>query len=241
MKIGIVQTHAIGDIIIALPIAQYFIRNGCEVYWPIDDTHLEMFQKASDHKINFIPISRQECGFRSLEYFLSAPIDKLRELDCDNIFPLYNAMGEHGVSFINPIYSSGLKFDEYKYAITRVPFSEKWNLVINRDYKEETKLIEKLNIREEYILLHETAGDGERVEIAIPSNIREQYRVITISNITSSIFDWIPIYERASGIFFIDSAHANLVEQLNIGTNKHLKLRSHVSFTPVFKNGWTFI
>jgi len=36
MQIGLIQTRGIGDIIIALPIADFFTAKGYKVTWPID-------------------------------------------------------------------------------------------------------------------------------------------------------------------------------------------------------------
>lgn len=241
MKIGLLQTHALGDIIIALPIAQYFIREGHEVYWPIDEIYLAMIEEAIEEKIQFIPIRRSENAFLSLDYFVNVPISRLKSIGCDKIFPLYSALGQAGKEIINETYFNSLKFDEYKYAISGVPFQEKWNLKIRRNTQREKSLVEKLNIKKSFILVHEIAGDGEVTKISLPYEIKSNFQIISISHLTNSIFDWLGAYELASGIFLIDSAHSNLVEQLNIGINKHLKVRSSVNFTPVFKNGWIFL
>lgn len=47
MRIGLVQTRGIGDIIIALPIAQSFVNDGHEVFWPIDSRFVSSFQAAA--------------------------------------------------------------------------------------------------------------------------------------------------------------------------------------------------
>ena len=200
-----------------------------------------MFSEATEGSINFLPVSRDDSGFLSIDYFVNHPIRLLQEHSCETIFPLYSALGEAGKGVVNQDYFRSLKFDEYKYAITGVPFSEKWNLKIQRDREREEKIFSSVYQNKPYIVLHETAGDGEVIHIKIPDQIRSDFEIVTVDKVSDSIFDWITVFERASGLFMIDSAHANLVEQLNIGINKHLKTRSSVSFTPVFKNGWIFI
>ena len=241
MNIGLLQTHAVGDIIISIPIAQFFIKRGHQVYWPVDERYVPMLREATNDEINFIPISSNDTGFLSLEYFLSVPLKKLNEIGCEQIFPLYSAMGEHSRAFVNPLYAGSLKFDEYKYAISGVPFNEKWNLNIVRNKAREQRLLDLLNINEKFVLIHEHSGDGKLEKINVPDEILDGARVIRVEMLTESIFDWLAAYELALGLFFVDSAHANLAEQMNKGVNKHLKLRSSTQFTPVFKNGWTFL
>jgi hypothetical protein len=65
-------------------------------------------------------------------------------------------------------------------------------------------------------------------------------RIVKVSNLTSSPFDWISAFQGAESLAMEDSLHANLVEQLNITVQKYLFLRSGCRQTPVFKNGWVF-
>lgn len=241
MKVGLIQTHALGDILIALPIAQHMLRQGFKVYWPIDSLHLKMFDEISGGAINFLPIERDSLGFRSIDYFLNKPLEMLTSIGCEKIYSLYSALGEHTDVTVNQTYSNSLKFDEYKYAVTGVPFSKKWDLEIHRNAEREEVLLNKLNLRKNYIIYHDTAGDNECIPINIPSEILLDYELVRVSPLTPNFIDWVPIFEGASGIFVIDSLYANLIEQLNIGKNKHLKLRSSTQFTPVFKNGWIYL
>lgn len=57
MKIGIIQTRGIGDILIALPIAKYFHDNNNEVFWPIDEKFLPSFQEVAPW-VNWIGVPR---------------------------------------------------------------------------------------------------------------------------------------------------------------------------------------
>jgi hypothetical protein len=55
-RIGFIQTRGIGDIIIALPIADAFIEQGCEVYWPIDAAFVSAFAAAKP-EVRFLPVA----------------------------------------------------------------------------------------------------------------------------------------------------------------------------------------
>jgi hypothetical protein len=231
-RVGIIQTRAIGDIIIALPIADHFIEQGCEVYWPIERTFEPAFRRVKPD-IHFIPLEFEP------NYWYQTPLAKLRELACEEIFPLYSylksdeAVPHRGLA-------ASLKFDEYKYAIAGVPFARKWDLRLQRDMQREMELHKRLNITKPYICRH-MAGKAVTYQIRVPREWENEYQVIDISELTDSPFDWIYTLEHASKLILIDSCFANLVEQLNLPMEKRLLLVSRVEGTPVMKNGWKFI
>lgn len=237
MKIGIIQTNAIGDIIIALPIAQWYLEKGHEVFWPIDKSFIKMFSLAAPD-VNFIPVEGEE-KFFTYNYFIGTPKKILENLNCDKIFTLYSHLT--GIEFNEQRKANSLKFDEYKYAVSGVPFVQKWNLKISNNIEGERKLLEILKINRPYIVLNEKSGPGEVISsIKISDEIRKEFEVIHIEPLTSSLFDWIPVFKNASYIACVDSGPANLIDQLNIDVPKTLYLRSSALFTPVFGSGWQF-
>jgi hypothetical protein len=241
MRIGLIQTGAIGDIFIAAPIAQHLVEQGHEVYWPIDSAYLG-FARPALPEINFLEIGRAATGFRSFEYFVQSPLQQLKSLGCDNIIPLYSALGDRGEGIVNPTYAASLKFDEYKYAVSGVPFQRKWTLKIQRNHHRERALFDRLNIEgKPYVLRNETAGCGTRFNIEVDEALLGDRTLIDMTAVTESPLDWLGVAERADGLFLIDGLLSNLVDQLGIGQNRHLRLRSSVASTPVFASGWTFI
>ena len=68
----------------------------------------------------------------------------------------------------------------------------------------------------------------------------KQYQIVTIDTRTDNPFDWIATIERAKKRVMLDSAFANLTEQLNIVGDNYLILRSVALGTPVFRNNWHF-
>jgi hypothetical protein len=231
VRIGLIQAGGIGDIIIALPIADYFIERGCEVFWPVEDRHAPVFQPVKP-EVHFIPIP----GGQGLAY--DTPLNCLKELGCDPIFPLISYLDSKEI--YDKGLSNSLKFDEYKYAIAGVPFSKKWELRIRRDPSREAALKERLEIRRPYICVHRHASNWG-FNLAMPKEWTEQYQIIEVSPMTDSPFDWIGTLEGAAKLVLIDSCFANLVEQLNIPGEKFFLLRSPIQFTPVMKNGWRFL
>lgn len=230
-RIGLIQTRGIGDIIIAIPIADFFIEQGYEVFWPIDEQVLEPFQEAKP-KINFIGIKMEEGALYKI------PMSILQQHDCERIISLYSYLTHDDIND-KTLYRS-LKFDEYKYAIAGVPFSKKWDLKICRNQDRELALYNKLGIDRPYICIHQE-GSGCKADIKVPKAMSNNYQIVEVGKITDNPFDWIYTFEKAAKLIFIDSCFSNLVEQLNLTNEKYLILRSEVPFTPVFKNGWTYI
>jgi hypothetical protein len=231
MRIGLIQSGGIGDIIIALPIADFFLERGDEVHWPVEDIHLPIF-KAVKPKVNFIPLPPGD----GLVYL--RPQACLKELGCDRIIamPSYSIEPD---AYDKKLHES-LKFDEYKYAMAGVPFARKWNLRIVRDMQRETALKQQLNITRPYICIHKYGSD-HNVQINFPQPVMEQFQMVEIAPLTSSPFDWLSTIEGASKVVMIDSCFSNLVEQLNLPMEKYFILRSPIQFTPVLKNGWIFL
>ncbi len=236
MKIGLIQTRGIGDIVIAAPIAHYYIERGHEVYWPVDQ-RFQKFVQAAFPSIYFMPVDSMVTGEASLAYFYSNPLEQLQRAGCSQIHCLYSYLS--GQEIVNAKLAHSLKFDEYKYAVTSVPFSQKWNLQIERNLANEQALRDKLSIEREYVVLHEE-GSNFRLKIELPQDVLDRYQIVKISAISPNPFDWIGVIERASMFVCVDSCFANLAEQLNLCSQKFLFLRSDIRATPVFKNNWQF-
>lgn len=237
MKLGIIQTRGLGDIVIAAPIAMYYVARGCEIFWPIDSNFIPSFSEAFP-KIKFIPVDQSMTGHATSDYFYHKPLEELNIIGCDSIICLYSHLT--GFDLGNHRMQESLSFDAYKYAIAGVPLKEKWNLKINRNTLREANIFKLLDLdpKEEYIVVHD---EGSNIKLNIDKFITEnKLRVIKIKSITDNIFDWLGVIESAQTLHLIDSVYANLVEQLNIQTPKTLYLRSKVQFSPIFINSWSF-
>lgn len=236
MKLGIIQTRGLGDIIIAAPIAQYYTDLGFTVYWPVDNRFLNSLQSAFP-SINFLAVDTEVHGSSNYDYFYGEPMRLLCELECDQIFSLYSYLS--GLDVVNEKLANSLKFDEYKYAVAQVPFDRKWTLNIKRDKARETALKEKLGIYKPYALLHEE-GSNFKLSIELPPDVIERLQVVRMSALTDNPFDWLGVIEEANMFVCVDSCFANLAEQMNLCADKYLMLRSDIRATPVFKNGWKY-
>ena len=234
-RIGLVQTRGIGDIIIALPIADFFIEQGYDVFWPIETAFIDMFRRAKP-EINFLPV--QLHAPKDYDYFLNDPVRLLRENECERIIVLYSHIGT--INLPDTRLSTSMKFDEYKYAVAQVPFERKWKLNYERDLAAEERLYESLEIDGEYACVHDL-GSAMKEPLEIPPELTRGLRVIRVSPLTDSVFDWRLTFERASKLVMVNSCFANFVEQLNLTNEKAFYAQFPVQFTPVFINNWKFV
>lgn len=238
MKLGIIQTRGLGDIVIAAPIAAYYNNLGFEVFWPIDSDFIASFKDAFP-KINFIPIEKAIYGDATADYFYHQPLRELNKIGCEFKICLYSYLS--GFDLGHQRHRESLSFDAYKYAIAKVPFKEKWTLKIERNLIREAKMFDLLNLNptEEFIVIHDE-GSNTKVNIQ-EALIEEKKRVVRIEPITNNIFDWLGVIECSNSLHLLDSVYANLVEQLNLVNTKTLYLRSNANFSPVFINSWTML
>ncbi len=233
MKIGLIHPAALGDIVIAMPIAAYYIDRGHQVVWPIREAYLPSFQAAFP-SVQFLPINPE---YQGLAFAYHHPKALLEAQQCNEIYCLYSHL--EGFDLGYPRLKESLTFDAYKYAVAKVPFSEKWNLRPLRSSNREAALFAMLRLKpeDEYIVLHEQGSD-HNVTINVTDYVG---RVIKIEALTDNIFDWLGVLENAEQLFLLDSVFANLVEQMNFANKKTMVLRSSVAYSPVLKNGWAFL
>jgi hypothetical protein len=238
MNIGLIQSSGLGDIVIALPIARAYYEQGHHVHWPIYENHLKSFQEAAPW-INWYGIV--EDGTVGPMY--RVPLQLLRT-KVDQIICLYHHLREPEYA-ADPALASVLKFDQYKYAVAKVPFSEKWNLArcLVRNREREKLLFDSVVRQEKYAVAHLDGHDESRDFDFAPA-IQRGYQIIRISKATESLFDWLTILEGAGTLVMIDSVFSNLVDQLSIGSRvpKIFLRRSHnrVSMTPVMLGHWLY-
>jgi hypothetical protein len=240
MRIGIVQTRGIGDIVIAAPIAMYWVDRGHDVFWPIDADFIEAFTYALPG-INFLPVDKAVTGSNTAEFFIETPRQILADLGCDQIHVLYSYLT--GYDFGYNHLSEAVSFDCYKYAVAGVPLSEKWRLKIRRNVVREAKLYGLLDLDpgEDFVVCHEQGTvhgydftqDCERYTGGV--------RRVCISPLTSNFFDWLGVLENCRAFFTVNSLYSNLVDQLNLPCEKYMKAQTVARWTPILAADWTYI
>jgi hypothetical protein len=102
-------------------------------------------------------------------------------------------------------------FDIDFYRMLNVPFNERWDsFTIKRNYEAEKKLIEKLNLPEKFVFVHDDASRG----FVISDQYMKMNLPVIRPFITNSIFDWIGVLERATEIHCICSSFKHLVDSV---------------------------
>lgn len=234
-KLGIIQTRGLGDLIIALPIAGYYKDQGYEIYWPISEEFVASMKHMAPW-VHWIPITPDHGRF-----FYDTPLERLRNLGCTTIIPLYQSLSQHP-EFANQLFFQHTKFDQHKYAQAQVPFLHKWQLdkYITRDHNREQDLYNKLVQNPNYIVTHLKGSDHQAS--FDHSIIPQDWQTIEINDQqTPLISDWLLILERAQSLILVDSVFSNLVDQLGIGEDRYFLPRSHIQLTPVLGHDWTWI
>ncbi len=203
--LGIVQPGRVGDIIIVLPIAKWYYDRGFKVFWPICSEYLPLFDY-----VNYVePI---DIGDNISKSYYEA-IGSLREKKVDNILDLGIGFGREEGDWID----SGLRFNEWKYKEAKVPFSERFNLNITRDFFREMTLWEYLKNMNNL--------DGIGFNLIHDEDVKGHFRFnekgIRIKKVpTYTVFDWIGIMEKANHLYCVDSCFTNLADQLKICVGK---------------------
>lgn len=234
-RLGIIQSRGLGDLIIALPIAHHYYKQGWEIYWPILEEFVSSMKPAASW-VNWIPIPYDAPG----RYFYDIPMERLKNFKVDETLCLYQALTNHP-ELSNETYFQYTKFDQYKYIKAGVPFQNKWHLntCITRDLDREQKLYNKLVTNPNYALLHLEGSDYTAKFDT--STIPETWQQIHITPITDNIFDWLTIIEKAQSLIMIDSVYSNLIDQLGLGDDRYFIPRSHIGLTPVHGLDWNWI
>jgi len=171
-------------------------------------------------------------------YFVNEPVAITREQGCDRTIILYNYVSNQHV--YDPRLGINLKLDEYKYAIADVPLSKKWTLDYERQMDREQFVFDSLDIDKDYVCVHDI-GSNMPAPFEIPEHLTNGFRIVRIEALTDSPLDWRLTLERAKRLIMVDSCLSNLVEQINLDTEKYLIPRGPIQHPPVYKNGWRFI
>lgn len=238
MKRGIIQSRGLGDIVIALPIAKHYHDQGEEIIWPICKEFHSSFKDAAPW-VTWVPMETDERG----AFFLETPLRILTDMDVDvdESLYLYQYLNSRP-DLTDPELFNILKFDQYKYWVSGVPFKKKWNLreCITRDYERESALKDKLKIDGPYALTH-LKGSSFQADIEV-SWLDPAVRIINIDdNLTDSIFDWLGLIEGMTAFVGIDSVFANLIDSWGVDADLYWIRRSSWDLTPVLGSEWTIV
>jgi hypothetical protein len=235
MKIGIIQSRGMGDIIIALPIALALKEQGHEIVWPICEEFIPNLQRHVDW-ITWVPLQTDRQGL----FFYDRPMQLLKYTTDEQLNLMQFLSSRPGDS--DPDLFPILKFDQYKYATAGVPYRNKMRLgeCITRDPAVEQHLKQLVVQGDRYIVTH-LAGSDRQLALDFSDAEAQGYQVVNITERAGySVFDWISVLEGAESLYLIDSCFANMVDQLDIGRDKWFIRRSKMDLTPVLLSDWQY-
>ena len=232
-KLGIIQSRGLGDLVIALPIARYYADQGWDIVWPICEEFIPHMQPVAPW-VQWVPVTTDRGAF-----FYDIPLQRLRNLKCDEILCLYQALTGH--KFHEEKYFQHTSFDQYKYIQAGVPFLNKWRLAecITRNPEREQALYDKVVQNPNYVVVHLQGSDHKASYD--PSIVPQDWQTIEITEQTDCIWDWLKVLENAQSLILVDSVFANIVDQLGIGDDRYFISRSHIGLTPVHGQHWTWL
>lgn len=229
-KLGIIQPGKIGDIIICLPIAKWYVDRGWSVIWPVHKDIINNFIGYVDY-VQFIPLNDFNCMAAHQICFQN---------NCNRVidlaFTLPGANSHNTDWYLN--HNDTMSFDEMKYAIAEVPFEEKWNLQITRNERNERNLHESLRVKNTtYTLYQDQSSDSSSGLSKIFRMNRNSNGLQKIESTTDSIFDWIRTLMEADQHILIESCFSNLVDQLQIVVPEQILLLKHGYYGATLKDG----
>lgn len=224
----LIQPAQIGDLIITLPIAHYYHRQGRKVVMPIMRSQYRAFRYAAPY-VKWIPI---KVKLRKIGHAVRFALEKVegRGYEVINMGFGFKGMDDLAAEWRK----SNQNFDRFKYTIADVPFEEKWNLNIRRNRRREERLYRKLAPKKPYTVVHSETSRGH-----IPLDVPDE-NVVQITPLTSNIFDWLKILEEADRYVMLDSCFANLVNQMNF-TGEKVLVRADAPDNPVMSEDWKII
>ena len=234
-KFGIIQSRGLGDILITVPIADWYRQQGYDIYWPICEEFWGSV-KESVPWVKWIPIPADPRG----DFFIKEPMARLKAFKVEETLCLYQALNIHPELSEVPWFQIQ-KFDEFKYTKAGVPFRNKWRLpqLITRNDSREQALYDRLVKNENYVVTH-TQGSTYSCEADL-SSVPQDWQRIAITEQTDSVFDWLKIIEGAQALIMVDSVMSNIVDMYDLDVDKYWIPRSHIHLTPVLGSVWTIL
>jgi hypothetical protein len=215
-KLGIIQPGKLGDLIILLPVAYYYHRQGWQIVWPVCAKYIPSFAPHVDY-VTYLPVSDD------LALFHDEAARVLKDQGCERVLDLLFNFPNTPANTQAYADEQEYSFDEFKYLLAGVPFEEKWKLRIRRNRAREMDLYRSLVKQDDYVVCHFQASD-RRIEPDLTHYQGQQ--IIEITPLTDDIFDWLMIIERARQLVFIESCFSNLVDQLGLKNPKMLLLKT---------------
>ena len=189
--------------------------------------------------VTWIPLKTDPYG----EFFYVKAEKNLKYRDCEDIVCLYQYLSNMP-QLSDPDLFPILKFDQYKYAVSGVPFKHKQRLgeCIQRNPAAEDRVYSSVvdPAAAKYIVVH-VEGSSLKLNLDFSEAEAQGYQVVEIrEGVTDNIFDWLGVIEGAESLYLIDSCFANMVDGLDLHRDKWFIRRSKMDLTPVLLSDWNY-
>ena len=204
-------------------------RGGHAVFWPVHVAYHAAIQAAAP-RVRFLPQAPVPAE-SAVDFLYHRPLATLQNLGCERIFPLVASYD--CTEFIDGRLLCSLKFDEYKYAVARVPFAEKWALSLTRDVGREKALHAMLGITRPYLCVDSAA-------VVLPAGWAGDFQIVPLRDLTGNPLDWLHTLEHAAKRVVADGVYATLIEQLVMPGDNYLIAGAEAVATPVYRHAWIF-
>jgi len=208
------QPVGLGDIIYCQPIADWFIQQGYEVYWPVKNVYLEQVRTymPKDH-LHWVAESD---NFPLKEYYEQDYPDKVATPDMQQYYlPLTHSYRHHP--------SCSVMMSKYYFAsVPLVDWRE--HLIIQRNKEREQRLIDTYHLTGNFIIVNDLYGtwpdskhawmnwkkyeDLDRFDAPLVHQMDPQ--VDHAHGFT--LFDWIGAFQKAQSIHTVNTSVSYLVD-----------------------------
>lgn len=226
-KILMIQPGAFGDIFICAPIARWYSDAGYEVVWPIREQFYE-------HVVRLGYVTPHLLDDRVLDVdWLRSDVMKClelyRTLNCFDYVLNLADRGPHGVAQLLTE-----NFEQVKYRLADVPFSEKHNLKWIRHLDKEEELFDRFvtsdpSKQRKYAFVHNTTSAGDMIKLP-----RIELPIVYCEEVPGyTIFDWYQVIKNADEIYVTESSIHSFCDGIiyDLTTETYLLSRPTGNFT----------
>jgi len=197
----IYQPVGLGDILWIQKIVDVIISDGYDVYFPVEDVYFDMV--SSSIKKKNLHWKKPSEDFPLKQYYGNPSV---YQSDTEFYLP---------ISFADR-YSPTCPVMISKYYFLNIPISDyRKHFDIQRKYEREFRLLEKYNLKNEFILVNQSFGTNPKLrKFNISTNKKIHFMNIEEDkNNGFNLFDWIGAIEIASEIHTVETSFCYLVDK----------------------------
>lgn len=199
------QYLSLGDILFLIPMARELMNEGNSVLWPIDPLYLSIQKHFKD--INFVDKTKYDFPYNN---------PNVVETQSGKLLPYRFASEKLGLTLKDCMKSKYLLFG-HNYLIWR-------NLTWERDFKNESELIELLELPAKFNLVNRTFG--HEAKHTITPIINNDLPCVEMRNIPGfTLIDWLGVVELAHELHISNSSLNYLLELMPLKCDVHIYKR----------------